>query len=58
MNTFSSTFTASDFMLMLQGAGITFVLTIVSGFFGTVLGFFIGWGRSLGLTWMYSVRSR
>jgi hydroxyproline transport system permease protein len=47
------TFTANDFMLMLQGAGITFVLTIVSGFFGSLIGFVIGWGRSLGLWWLY-----
>ena len=31
------TFTTNDFWLMVQGAGITFVLTIVSGFCGTVM---------------------
>ena len=41
------TFTANDFWLMVHGAGITFVLTIVSGAIGTVLGFFIGWGRTI-----------
>ncbi len=37
----------NDFWLMVQGAGITFVLTIVSGFFGTVMGFLIGWARTV-----------
>lgn len=40
------TFTTNDFWLMVQGAGITFVLTIVSGALGTVMGFFVGWGRA------------
>ena len=31
MSTLSTTFTWQDFLLMLQGAGITFFLTIVSG---------------------------
>lgn len=53
MNNISMTFTYNDFLLMLQGAGITFFLTIVSGIAGTILGFLIGWGRSLGLTWLY-----
>jgi polar amino acid transport system permease protein len=39
------TFTANDFWLMVQGAGITFVLTIASGVFGTLMGFLIGWAR-------------
>ena len=41
------TFTANDLLLMVQGAGITFVLTIVSGTAGTLMGFFIGWARAL-----------
>ena len=41
------TFTTNDFWLMVQGAGITFVLTIVSGFCGTVMGFLIGWARTV-----------
>lgn len=40
-------FTANDFLLMLRGAGITFVLTFASGAVGTVMGFFIGWGRAV-----------
>lgn len=32
---------------MVQGAGITFVLTIVSGAVGTVMGFLIGWARTV-----------
>ena len=40
------TFTSNDFWLMVQGAGITFVLTIVSGTVGTFLGFFVGWART------------
>jgi len=40
------TFTANDFWLMAQGAGITFLLTIVSGTFGTFMGFFVGWART------------
>ncbi len=45
------TFTTNDFWLMVQGAGITFVLTIVSGVAGTVMGFFIGWMRT-GSNWV------
>ena len=41
------TFTANDFWLMVQGAGITFVLTVVSGTLGTVMGFLIGWARTV-----------
>lgn len=40
------TFTTNDFWFMVQGAGITFVLTIASGFLGTVMGFLIGWART------------
>ncbi len=40
------TFTINDFWLMVQGAGITFALTIVAGFSGTALGFVIGWMRT------------
>jgi hydroxyproline transport system permease protein len=40
------TFTTNDFWLMVQGAGITFVLTIISGFFGTIMGFLVGWART------------
>lgn len=46
MENLSTSFTLNDFLLMLQGAGITFVLTIASGAAGTVLGFFVGWGRT------------
>ena len=53
MHNISTTFTQSDFLFMLQGAGVTFVLTIVSGLAGTILGFFIGWGRSLRVWWLY-----
>ncbi len=40
------TFTTNDFWLMVQGAGITFLLTIISGVLGTFMGFFIGWART------------
>lgn len=53
MNNLSTTFTHSDLLFMLQGAGVTFLLTIVSGLGGTVLGFLIGWGRSLRAWWLY-----
>lgn len=53
MNNLSMTFTYNDFMLMLQGAVITFFLTIVSGAAGSILGFLVGWGRSLGYRWLY-----
>ena len=39
-------FSMNDFWLMVQGAGITFVLTIASGAIGTVLGFLVGWART------------
>lgn len=39
-------FTSNDFFLMAVGAGITFLLTIVSGAIGTVIGFFVGWART------------
>jgi len=42
-----ATFTTNDFLLMAQGAGITFVLTISSGAIGTVLGFLVGWARTV-----------
>ncbi len=44
------TFTANDFWLMVQGAGITFALTIVAGFAGTFMGFLIGWARTSRIT--------
>ena len=53
MQGLSTSFTANDFLLMLQGAGITFVLTIVSGTAGTLLGFLIGWGRTLNSRSLY-----
>lgn len=53
MNNLSTTFTQSDLLFMLQGAGVTFLLTVVSGLAGTVLGFLIGWGRSLRVWWLY-----
>ena len=40
------TFTMNDFWLMVQGAGITFLLTISSGVLGTLMGFFVGWART------------
>lgn len=40
------TFTTNDFWLMVQGAGITFVLTIISGVIGTFMGFLVGWART------------
>lgn len=45
---YESVFTANDFLLMARGAGITFVLTIASGIIGTSIGFFVGWGRTIG----------
>lgn len=39
-------FTIRDFWMMVQGAGVTFLLTIVSGALGTILGFFVGWART------------
>jgi His/Glu/Gln/Arg/opine family amino acid ABC transporter permease subunit len=53
MNNITMTFTQSDLFFMLQGAGITFLLTIICGLAGTVLGFLIGWGRSLRVWWLY-----
>ena len=47
------TFTTNDFWLMVQGAGITFVLTIISGFCGTVMGFLIGWARTVPNFFLY-----
>jgi hydroxyproline transport system permease protein len=40
------TFTLKDLLFMAQGAGITFLLTIIAGALGTALGFFIGWART------------
>ncbi len=40
------TFTTNDFWLMVQGAGITFALTIFSGIAGTFMGFLLGWART------------
>ena len=40
------TFTTNDFWLMVQGAGITFLLTIIAGVIGTFMGFLIGWART------------
>ena len=39
-------FTTNDFYLMVQGAAITFVLTIASGAIGTFIGFLVGWART------------
>ena len=47
------TFTTNDFWFMVQGAGITFVLTIASGFLGTVMGFLIGWARTVPNFFLY-----
>ena len=47
------TFTTNDFWFMVQGAGITFVLTIASGFLGTVMGFLIGWSRTVPNFFLY-----
>jgi polar amino acid transport system permease protein len=40
------TFTLNDLFFMVQGAGVTFVLTIGSGTAGTLLGFLVGWART------------
>ncbi len=40
------TFTTNDFLLMVQGAGITFLLTIIAGVIGTFMGFLVGWART------------
>ena len=48
-------FSMNDFWLMVQGAGITFVLTIASGAIGTVLGFFVGWARTVPSRALYHV---
>jgi len=53
MNSFSPVFTQGDFILMLKGAGITFYLTLVSGLFGTILGFLIGWARTVKFAPLY-----
>lgn len=47
MQALDLSFTFNDFMLMVRGAGITFVLTLGSGAAGTVMGFFVGWGRTM-----------
>jgi len=39
-------FTTNDLLFMVQGAGITLVLSIASGIVGTAIGFIIGWARS------------
>jgi polar amino acid transport system permease protein len=44
---YSTQFSLGDFLYMLQGAGITFALTIISGSLGTFVGFLVGWARSL-----------
>ena len=49
------TFTMNDFWLMVQGAGITFVLTVVSGTFGTIMGFLIGWARTVPNFFLYHI---
>jgi polar amino acid transport system permease protein len=46
MQEYVAQFTTGDFLFMLKGAGITFVLTIASGIIGTVIGFFVGWART------------
>ena len=51
----SYSFSVNDFMLMLQGAGITFVLTVGSGLIGTVLGFVVGWARTAPSRTLYYV---
>ncbi len=47
MHTYVTDFTLYDLWFMAQGAGITFVLTIASGIIGTLIGFLIGWARTL-----------
>lgn len=39
-------FTINDLMFMLKGAGITLILTLISGALGTLFGFLIGWART------------
>ncbi len=48
-------FTMTDFLLMLQGAGITFVLTVGSGAVGTLLGFLVGWARMVPYRALYYI---
>ncbi len=48
MGTMPLNFTLNDLHLMAQGAVITFFLTIISGLFGTMMGFLVGWGRCVG----------
>lgn len=55
MGSVSTSFTVNDFLLMLQGAGITFLLTIASGTAGTLLGFLVGWGRALNRRSLYFI---
>ena len=55
MQGLSLSFTLNDFLLMVQGAAITFVLTIASGVAGTILGFFVGWGRTARARLLYYV---
>jgi hydroxyproline transport system permease protein len=47
MDTYVTNFTLNDLSFMAQGAVITFVLTIASGVIGTVIGFLVGWARTL-----------
>ena len=44
---YSEFFTYRDFLFMLQGAGVTLALTLISGVTGTALGFLVGWGRTV-----------
>ena len=43
---YASTFTLKDFLFMVQGAGITLALTLLTGAAGTLVGFLVGWART------------
>lgn len=46
---YAAFYTWRDFLFMVQGAGITLILTLISGTLGTLVGFLIGWARSVNL---------
>jgi ABC-type amino acid transport system permease subunit len=46
MSNYTTYFTLNDLLLMIQGAGITFFLTIASGIIGSLIGFLVGWART------------
>lgn len=53
MSNYTTYFTFNDLLLMIQGAGITFFLTIASGIIGSLIGFLVGWARTFSIKVLY-----